>query len=122
MAETKSEKDHDELKDLLFKDKRGGIKYDINALDRKKVSWKALSCVVGLIIAASGILYGYQWSSKDALAKTYIKMVETNTENIAENAKVVHTILTQQEGISTNIEWIKESLERIEKSKKFNGD
>lgn len=122
MAKTKREKDQDDLKNLLFKDKEGGIRYDIRTLERKKVSWKALNCIITLIIAASWVIYGYQWNSKDALAKTYVKMVETNTENIAKNAKAVQTVLTQQLGISTNIDWIKKSLRRIEKSNSVDGE
>lgn len=121
MPKTKSEKDQDELKDLIFKDKEGGVRYDIRTLERKKVSWKALSCIITLIIAASWVIYGYQWHSKDALAKTYVRMIKTNTENIAENAKAVQTVLRQQSSISTNIDWIKSSLIRIEKSNGFSG-
>ncbi len=104
------------LKDILFKDTEGGVRYDIRSLECKKVSWKALSCIATLAVLALGIAYGYQWNTKDTLTEAYVKMVETNTENIAKNAKVVHTVLTQQVGISTNIDWIKKSLRRIEKA------
>ena len=112
----------DALKDILFKDTEGGVRYDIRSLERKKVSWRALSGVVTLAILVLGFAYGYQWNVKDTLVEAYVKMVETNTENIAKNAKAVHTVLTQQEGISTNIDWIKESLGRIEKAKDFTGE
>ena len=114
--------DEDALKDILFKDTEGGVRYDIRSLECKKVSWRALSGVVTLAILVLGIAYGYQWNIKDTLAETYVKMVETNTENIAKNAKAVHTVLTQQVGISTNIDWIKKSLSRIEKANSVDGE
>jgi len=114
--------DEDALKDILFKDTEGGVRYDIRSLERKKVSWRALSGVVTLVILILGIAYGYQWNIKDTLAETYVKMVEINTENIAKNAKAVHTVLTQQVGISTNIDWIKKSLRRIEKANGVDGE
>ncbi len=112
----------DELKDILFKDTEGGVRYDIRSLECKKVSWRALSGVVTLVILILGIAYGYQWNRQDALAETYVRMVETNTENITKNAKVVHTVLTQQAGISTNIDWIKGALRRIEKANGVDGE
>jgi len=104
------------FKHIIFKDTEGGVQHDIRSLERKKVSWKALSCVVGLVIAAVGILYGYQLEAKDTLAQTYVKAVEVNTENILKNAETAQEVLSQQLSLLTNIDWIKKSLLRIEKS------
>jgi len=112
-------RDQEEMRKILFKDTEGGVRYDIRALESKKVSWKALSCVVGLVIALSGALYGYQAKAKNALADTYLEMVKTNTDNIAGNSEAMHIICTQQLGLSTDITWIKRALQRIEKTNGF---
>jgi len=112
-------RDQEEMRKILFKDTEGGVRYDIRALERKKVSWKALSCVVGLVIALSGILYGYQTKARNALADTYLEMVKTNTGNIADNSEAMHVVCKQQLGLSTDITWIKRALQRIEKTNGF---
>ena len=112
----------DSLKHVLFKDAEGGVQHDIRSLEKKKVSWKALSGVAGLVILAIGIFYGYQLDAKSILTETYVKSVEVNAENISKNTKIAQEVLSQQHGISINIEWIKKSLRRIEKAGGINGE
>jgi len=114
----KCQEDQTEMKAILFKDTEGGIRYDIRGLDRKKVSWKALATVASLLLILFGIFYASERQTRVDVANTFKGLITANTDNIILNTKTINVLASQRETLSTNIDWIKKSLERLEDKKK----
>lgn len=104
----------EEIENILFKDKEGGVRYDIRTLDRRKVSWKALAGIASLLIVVWVAFMAIGREGRLEAARANVVSVKYNAECIAANTKSINTLISQQEGLGTNIAWIKKSLERME--------
>jgi len=104
----------EDIEDILFKDKEGGIRYDIRILDRRKVSWKALAGVAGTIAVVWTVFMAIGRDARLETARINELSIKYNMECIAANMRAINTLTSQQERFGTDITWIKKSLQRIE--------
>lgn len=114
-------KEVDEIKDILFKDAEGGIRYDIRNMITdttaelsRKVSWAGLGSVLAIFISIISIGVGVELHSRAAICAVYDKSLEKNKTDIEAFSTKLLEVTANQKAVMSDLSWIKESLKRLE--------